>query len=141
MTGLDVRCISVHSLLYCELHISPSLSSLDTSLASKTEFIKYDVNNMPSGFCCSDEIVDRVTETINSLESHEVSQLNIRKAHANFCSIVGEKMKQKLKSKVIVFSNSVNMNKKKQIKKPWWNDNLTYLVNDMCYAEKNMEKR
>jgi hypothetical protein len=90
---------------------------------------------MPSGFCCSDEIVDRVTETINSLESHEVSQLNIRKAHANFCSIVGEKMKQKLKSKVIVFSNSVNMNKKKRIKKPWWNDNLTYLVNDMCYAE------
>ena len=27
------------------------------------------------------------------------------------------------------------MNKKKRIKKPWWNDNLTYLVNDMCYAE------
>ena len=44
-------------------------------------------------------------------------------------------MKQILKSKVIVISNSVNMNKKKRIKKPWWNDNLTYLVNDMCYAE------
>jgi hypothetical protein len=43
MTGLDVRSITDHSLLYCELHISPSLSSLDTSLASKTEFIKYDV--------------------------------------------------------------------------------------------------
>ena len=43
MTGLDVRSIPDHSLLYCELHISPSLSSLDTSLASKTEFIKYDV--------------------------------------------------------------------------------------------------
>jgi hypothetical protein len=50
-------------------------------------------------------------------------------------------MKQILKSKVIVISNSVDMNKKKRIKKPWWNDNLTYLVNDMCYAEKNMEKR
>jgi hypothetical protein len=37
-------------------------------------------------------------------------------------------MKQILKSKVIVISNSVNMNKKKRIKKPWWNDNLTYLV-------------
>jgi hypothetical protein len=47
-------------------------------------------------------------------------------------------MKQILKSKVIVISNSVNMNKKKRIKKPWWNDNLTYLFNDMCYAEKNM---
>jgi hypothetical protein len=43
MTGLDVRSITDHSLLYCELHIRPSLSSLDTSLASKTEFIKYDV--------------------------------------------------------------------------------------------------
>jgi hypothetical protein len=43
MTGLDVRSIPDHSLLYCELHIGPSLSSLDTSLASKTEFIKYDV--------------------------------------------------------------------------------------------------
>ena len=83
---------------------------------------------MPSGFCCSDEIVDRVTETINSLESHEVSQLNIHK-----------EMKQKLKSKVIVLSNSDKMNKKKRIKKPWWNDNLNYLVN-MCYAETNMEK-
>jgi hypothetical protein len=49
-------------------------------------------------------------------------------------------MEQILKSKVIVVSNSVDMNKKKRIKKPWWNDNLTYLVNDMCYAEKNMEK-
>jgi hypothetical protein len=48
------------------------LSSLDTSHVSKTEFIKYDVKNMSSAFCCSDEIFDRVTETINSLESHEV---------------------------------------------------------------------
>jgi hypothetical protein len=101
MTGLDVRSIPDHSLLYCELLISPSLSSLDTSHASKTEFIKYDVNNMASGFCCSDEIVDRVTETINSLESHEVSQLNINKVYYNVCSIVGEEMRQKLKSKVI----------------------------------------
>jgi len=96
---------------------------------------------MPSGFCSSDKIVDIVTETINSLESHEVSQLNIHKAYANCCSIVGEEMKQKLKSKVIFFSNSVNVNKKKRIKKPWWNEYLTYLFNDMCHAEKNMEKK
>jgi hypothetical protein len=96
---------------------------------------------MPSGFCSSDEIVDIVTETINSLESHEVSQLNIHKAYAIFCSIVGEEMKQKLKSKVIIFSNSVNVNKTKRIKKPWWNEYLTYVFNDMCHAEKNMEKR
>jgi len=140
MTGLDVRSIPDHSLLYCELHISPSLSSLDTSHASKTEFIKYDVKNMPDGFCYSDKIVDRDTETINSLESHEVSQLNINKVYDNFCSIVGEEMKQKLKSKVIVISNSINMNKKKRIKKPWWNDNLTYLFNDMCYTEKIWKK-
>ena len=42
------------------IFISPSLPSLDTSHALKTEFIKYDLKNMPSGFCCSDEIVDRV---------------------------------------------------------------------------------
>jgi len=92
---------------------------------------------MPIGFCCSDE---NVTETINSIESHEVSQLNINKVYDNFCSIVGEEMKQKLKSKVIVISNSINMNKKKRIKKPWWNDNLTVLFNDMCYAEKIWKK-
>ena len=83
------------------------MSLLDTSLASKTELIKYDVKNMPSGFCCSDEIVDRFTETFNSLESHEVSQLNVNKAYDNFCSIVGEEMKQKLKSKVIGFFQMV----------------------------------
>ena len=32
------------------------------------------------------------------------------------------------------------MNKRKRIKKPWWNDNLTYLVNDMCYADKYGKK-
>ena len=72
-----------------------------------------------SGFCCSSEIVHRVIETIKSLESHEVSQFNINKEYDNFCSIVGEGMKEKLKSKVIVISNSINMNKKKRIKKPW----------------------
>jgi hypothetical protein len=56
---------------------------------------------MPNGFCCSDEIFDRVTETINSLESHEVSQLSLNQVYDNFCSIVGEEMKQKLKSKAI----------------------------------------
>ena len=106
MTGLDVRSIPDLSLL---LLISPSLSSLDTSHVSKTEFIKYDVKNMSSAFCCSDEIFDRVTETINSLESHEVLQLNINKVYDNFCSIVGEEMKQKLKSKVIGISNSIKV--------------------------------
>ena len=45
--------------------------------------------------------------------STELSQLNINKVYANFCSIVGKEMKQKLKLKVIVISNSINMNKKK----------------------------
>jgi hypothetical protein len=34
----------------------------------------------------------------------------------NFWSIVGEEMIQKLKSKVIVISYSINMNKKKELK-------------------------
>ena len=60
MTGLDVRFIPDHSLLYCELHIRPSLSSLDTSLASKTEFIKHDVK-------VAFAVVTKLTEVLKRL--------------------------------------------------------------------------
>ena len=27
-------------------------------------------------------------------------------------------------------------NKKRRVKKPWWNENLSFMWNDMCKAEK-----
>ena len=33
-------------------------------------------------------------------------------------------------------SDNVHVNKKKRVKKPWWNEHLTVLFNEMCHAEK-----
>ncbi|CAG2197576.1 unnamed protein product [Mytilus edulis] len=140
MTGLDARSIPDHSLLYCELNISASLPSCHTSGKRSPEFIKFDVKNIPSNFCHGDDIHLRLLDTINGLETNEVSQCNIDQVYTDFCAIVSEEMNQKLHSKVIVMSDSTYCNKRKRIKKPWWNDNLSVFFNDMCCAEKLWKK-
>ncbi|CAG2215267.1 unnamed protein product [Mytilus edulis] len=99
MTGLDARSIPDHSLLYCELNISASLPSCHTSGKRSPEFIKFDVKNIPSNFCHGDDIHLRLLDTINGLETNEVSQCNIDQVYTDFCAIVSEEMNQKLHSK------------------------------------------
>ncbi|CAC5356242.1 unnamed protein product [Mytilus coruscus] len=62
-------------------------------------------------------------------------QFEVDKLYDNFVEILHSEMNDKLESKVKVL-NSTN-NRKRRIKKPWWNDELTNELNNVCTAERD----
>ena len=67
------------------------------------------------------------------------SQETVNKIYYDFNDLLKTEMKQKLRHKQIHIKVGQD-NKRRRIKKPWWNDLLTIMWNEVCYAEKNMIK-
>ena len=65
------------------------------------------------------------------------SQENVNKIYNEFSNLLKTEMKQKLRHKQIHIKVGQD-NKKRLINKPWWNELLTTMWNEVCFAEKNM---
>lgn len=74
-----------------------------------------------------------LTEEINQINTNQSIQDSLNKVFNEFVDIVKSEMDNKLECKVF---NPGIKNKKRRIKKPWWNNNLTELWNKMSKAEK-----
>ena len=78
---------------------------------------------------------DKLTHVIDELESSVQNQQSIDNAYDDFCSSVKRSMGKKLDSKVIKVEFGCS-NKKRRVKKPWWNEGLSALWNEMCMNER-----
>ncbi|XP_053391650.1 uncharacterized protein LOC128554398 [Mercenaria mercenaria] len=95
----------------------------------------YERKNIPVDFMNSNYTV--LQNFISKLEMEESNQRDLNDVYDQFCDCVKTEMKSKLAHKTVNVSVSGN-NKKRKIKKPWWNDELTELWNNSCRAEKRM---
>ena len=89
----------------------------------RVSFTKFD-RNIPDDFLQARE--NEINEYINRLNRDISTQEHLDKAYADFVVFVKDEMIQKLNHRQI---NAVvgYINKKRKLKKPWWNDQLTEL--------------
>jgi hypothetical protein len=100
-------------------------------------YVKYDLNSVPSDFLFNTEVLNDVNITINNLERGYQTQSCNDNAYKEWCSIVLNEMQTSIPSKP-VFNSWCN--KKRKIGKPWWNESLTILWNDLCKSESDWLK-
>ena len=96
----------------------------------------YNVSNIQPELCY-DESTPQLFQALRELEGQIQTQNEIDKIYDDFRTIVKNEMSSKLPKKEYVIKGGV-CNKRRQIRKPWWNLDLQCLWNEMCRAEKNM---
>ncbi|VDH89325.1 Hypothetical predicted protein [Mytilus galloprovincialis] len=98
-------------------------------------YVLYDVKNIPSDWMTNNDILDKINMCIDNIQCSKGRQFEVDKLYNNFVEILHSEMNDKLETKVKVL-NSTN-NRKRRIKKPWWNDKLTNKWNIVCTAERD----
>ena len=108
--------------------------------------IKFDIRNIPNELMKVVEIVTKLNQFIQNLELSVINQLELDNKYNDLVTIIHDEMNSKLTQRKVVHKDGLN-NKRRKMKKPWWNDNLTALWNEVCKAERkwnrshNQEKR
>ena len=82
------------------------------------------------------EIATKLNQCIQNLELSVINQLELDNKYNDLVTIIHDEMNSKLTQRKVVHKNGLN-NKRRKMKKPWWNDNLTVLWNEVCKAERN----
>ncbi|CAC5411941.1 unnamed protein product [Mytilus coruscus] len=96
---------------------------------------KYNTRNLPDDWLPTSSVISEINEIIRRLESSEATQDNIDRVYEYFVSVIKNEMSSKLPSKTICIHDGAS-NKKRKCRKPWWNDDLTVLWNEVCNSEK-----
>jgi hypothetical protein len=68
-----------------------------------------------------------------NLELSVINQLELDNKYNDLVTIIHDEMNSKLAQRKVVHKDGLN-NKRRKMKKPWWNDNLTALWNEVCKA-------
>lgn len=126
-----------HSLLTWDLTLNfrcdlPTDNIPKTSRNTKT---KYDTRNIPDDWLCTESAISEITRIIEILENSEATQCNLYHMYEQFVNTIKTEMSSKLQSKTVFIHDGVS-NKRRRCKKPWWNEELTILWNEVCELEK-----
>ena len=98
--------------------------------------IKFNVIRIPDDFGCNSVFVNEIHACVLQLERSLREQQDIDNAYANICKLIKGEMFDKLPHKTVLM-NGGESNKRRRSAKPWWNDDLSYLWNETCLAEKH----
>jgi hypothetical protein len=140
--SVDVsRGVPDHSVLTWSMAIdngpwaSPAIHSYNGTDTTAQTFTKYDLSDIPDTFMSNEDILLALETAITTLECSSTVQNEIDSVYVEFCETVRAEMSKSLRSKRVVISSDIN-NRKRRIRKPWWNDYLSKLWNDVCYRER-----
>ncbi|CAG2209988.1 unnamed protein product [Mytilus edulis] len=104
-----------------------------------TEHVKFDTRNVPNDWLTDVEVVSKLNQLILDLEHSENNQLEIDNKYDELVNIIQDEMNSKLDKRKVYCADGIS-NKRRKMKKPWWNDNLTVLWNEVCAAERIWRK-
>lgn len=135
--GIELRTLPDHSLITCcctleYLELQGGLKMQKDVM--KKCVTKYDVSNIPVNVCNDYETASYL-QALGTFEGNVKSQNDIDELYGDFCSTIKTAMSSTLSKKNIVIQYGV-CNKRRRIRKPWWDDDLQVLWNNMCEAEK-----
>ena len=101
--------------------------------------VRFDTRNVPIDWMSDAETVSKLNILIQDLETSELNQSSLDSKYGELVKIVHDEMELKLNKLRTNVENGTN-NKRRRMKKPWWNDDLTVLWNDVCKAEREWQK-
>lgn len=131
--------ISDHSILLWMVDISHFGGQQQSTVQPKQRNIheqtRYDVSNIQADFLQSDEVATVINNLIQSLETETLSQENIDSLYQEFCETIISEMSAVLPARRVTLK-SAHSNKRRRAKKPWWNESLTLMWNNVCEAER-----
>ncbi len=129
-----------HSLLsWCIMCPDIDVNDKGTNtIQERITFTKWKLNNIHENFLQSEESTSVIDQAIRHLERSEATQEHVDSVYKLFCNTVKVEMTIKLDKKEIVINSGLS-NKKRKVKKPWWNDNLTISWNNKCDADQSGE--
>jgi hypothetical protein len=110
-----------------------------TSCIEQSKNIKFDTRSIPNEWMKDVEIATKLNQCIQNLELSVINQLELDNKYNDLVTIIHDEMKSKLTQRKVVHKNGLN-NKRRKMKKPWWNDNLTVLWNEVCKAERKWNR-
>ena len=96
--------------------------------------IKYDRQNIPTEFMCSNDVLAKVNELIITLEQNQNNQTYVDRVYNSFKDVLEGEMNTFLNPKKVIMDGLKNG--KRRTRKPWWNEELTQLWNELCTYEK-----
>ena len=134
-TGVVPVSVPDHSFISWSIDIPVDVNSSSKNTVSKNQSIKYDVSNIQDNFLQEPEIVSDLHNTVFNLEASLRTQHNINNAYNSLCNNIKKEMSENLNKCKVKIGNA-SSNKRRKIGKPWWNENLTCLWNEVCNAEK-----
>ena len=94
---------------------------------------RFNVKNLPESFLQNELFRNKMTDLISEIEQLQHSQAEIDQIYERFCKLYHDEMSTWLHSK------NVHPNARKRFKrrsKPYWTENLSYLWQLLCQAEK-----
>ena len=94
----------------------------------------FDTRNVPEDFFASEDCRNRVENVIEQLQSNIHAKVTVDGAFNQFCAIIYEEKKLRLKERII-YSGACN--KKRRVRKRWWSEDLTKCWNEYCVLEGN----
>ena len=93
----------------------------------------FDTNNVPDSFT-GEDCRSQVENIIEQLQSNIHAHVTVDDAFDQFCEIIYEEKKLRLKERII-YSGAYN--KKRRVRKPRWSEYLTKCWNGCCVFERN----
>ena len=134
--AVDNITIPDHSFLCWELALKTVLQreAPDCYNETQTKYTEYDKKNIPAEFMSSSDILMQVNDLIITLEHNQNNQTYVDSVYTGFTKVIEEEMDKHLKPKTIIADS--NSNKKRRTRKPWWNEELKSLWNDLWSYER-----
>ena len=100
------------------------------------KFTVYNRKNIPSTFLADPEtFFSENNYKIDDLQASQDIQSNIDEVYSGFCDKMKQEMDALLNPRTIILNPSAH-NKRKRIKKPWWNEKLSKMWKDVCTEER-----
>ncbi len=96
-------------------------------------FKRYNVQSIPNVFMNNDVSQEKLIQLIEDMELLQQTQQEVDNIYMQFCTMYYEEMNIWLKSKNV---HPAAYKRFKRRTKPFWNDDLTLLWNDLCEKEK-----
>ena len=98
---------------------------------------RFNVSNLPNNFLGREETRTEIVKLIDDIHVTRKNQGEIDDIYSRFCLLYHNEMKSLLKCKTIYPSTGKGRNRKT---KPYWNDSLTQMWQDVCDKEKKYLK-
>ena len=129
LTGCEK--VSDHSVLVYEISIGNNSRENISEQTSTSTLKRYRVDDIPGSFLNCEESFVKVNLAIEKIEKSLTDESDVYAAYSDFVSLIKSEMAEKLKLK-----KPFNAKKHKARNKPFWNDELQSLWNEVCGLEK-----